>query len=720
MERVSANHWRLTGEGRVDVGAGVTLFADEIEIFLDTNRVVASGNVVFANPEGQIAAERVEFDMTAGTGTFHQASGIVSLGQTVDRTQFGNQDPDVYFYGDTVEKLGDRRYRITRGGFTTCVQPTPRWEVTSGRVTLNLNEYAYSRNTVLKVKGVPVLYLPALYYPIQDDDRATGLLMPTYGTSTVRGPSISNAFFWVTGRSHDATLFHDWFTRSGQGAGGEFRYLAGAQSSGNVRMYGFSRKETAFNDGGTVTVLPANNSFQVTSTVNQRLGTTLRARAFVDYFSDVVTQQLYQQNLYQATQARRTIEGSLSGVFGITAASVHYARNEIITGPTLSTVYGNTPRVAASMAPQEVFGIPLYASLNTEYAHIPDRQISAGVVTSDRTLRKWDVAPALRLPLSKLTYLSVNTSASYRSTYYSRSLDSVGNLVPVALLRQFLTLRSDFIGPVLTKIWDTPNSESTERMKHVVEPTFTGDYTTEIANQASVPTLNDPSDSVVGGTARFTYGLNNRLFYRGRAVGDARGTTREFMTIGLQQTYYSNREASRVDTSYVSYSRRPNAVDLSPIALTARVSPTTTFDANARLEYDVSGNGLQVLTAGGSVNGPTTSANVSYSRQRPSPAVEASSYLSGSTTLRLMTGRVSGAYALSWDIARAYVVSQTMMASYMAQCCGVQVEMQNFNYPTSTGLPISSDRRINFSIVLAGLGNFSNFFGAFGGGSTGR
>jgi hypothetical protein len=41
--------------------------------------------------------------------------------------QFGNQDPDVYFYGDMIEKISARSYRLTRGGFTTCVQPTPRW-----------------------------------------------------------------------------------------------------------------------------------------------------------------------------------------------------------------------------------------------------------------------------------------------------------------------------------------------------------------------------------------------------------------------------------------------------------------------------------------------------------------------------------------------------------------------------------------------------------------
>ena len=40
----------------------------------------------------------------------------MSLGAQADRAQFGNQDPDVYFYGETIEKLGPRRYRITRGG----------------------------------------------------------------------------------------------------------------------------------------------------------------------------------------------------------------------------------------------------------------------------------------------------------------------------------------------------------------------------------------------------------------------------------------------------------------------------------------------------------------------------------------------------------------------------------------------------------------------------
>ena len=51
-----------------------------------------------------------------------------------------------------------------------------------------------------------MLYLPIFYYPIQKDDRATGILIPTYGSTTLRGQSISNAFFWAINRSQDATV----------------------------------------------------------------------------------------------------------------------------------------------------------------------------------------------------------------------------------------------------------------------------------------------------------------------------------------------------------------------------------------------------------------------------------------------------------------------------------------------------------------------------------
>jgi LPS-assembly protein len=201
FERIDAERIRLMREVEV-VGtgrnAGQQIFADGLEWNTVTGEFSAVGNVVLASPTARLAADRVVFNTKTGLGTFYSASGLASLGERAaqDKSMFGTLEPDIYFYGETIEKIGPDKYRISNGGFTTCVQPTPRWEVVTDSATINLEDYAVLRNAVMRVKDVPVFYLPILYYPIQSDDRATGFLLPTYGTSTYRGQSLSNAFFW--------------------------------------------------------------------------------------------------------------------------------------------------------------------------------------------------------------------------------------------------------------------------------------------------------------------------------------------------------------------------------------------------------------------------------------------------------------------------------------------------------------------------------------------
>jgi LPS-assembly protein len=714
-ELVSSTHLRYVDTVQIEFAGGEQLFADEVDIFLDTRRAAARGNVVFGTDEGRIAADRMEFDLAKGTGVFVQAFGVMTLGEGVDRAQFGGQDPDVYFYGERIEKVGPRRYQITRGGFTTCVQPTPRWEIVSESVALNLNEYAIARNTVLRVKGVPLMYLPLIYYPIQDDERATGFLLPTYGTSTLRGQAVSNAFFWAIGRSHDATFFHDWFTRAGQGLGTEYRYIAGPQSAGDLRVYRFGQRETTYTRDGAVGVLPDSTSFELAGSATHVFHRTVRARARVDYFTDIVSQQLYHQNVYLASRRSRLIEGSLSAGLGPLSTSVLYQRSEAFGDAGRTHLYGSTPRVYVSLSPQRLFGAPIYLSMNSEYAYLPYRSLQDGVATSDNSLTRVDVSPTIRLPLSRLTFLSVNASAAYRTTFYSRGLDVAADRAGgESYVRRYAAFRSDVVGPVFTRIWDTPDSGFAERLKHVIEPAFTVDLVSAIDDYRRAPVLSDLSDFVVGGATRVTYGLTNRLLFRGRTVGGVRGQTREFLTVGLQQSYYSKPEASQYDTAYQSAYGYRRAIDLSPVALSVRVAPAAAADANLRVEYDVSGGGLQLLSGGTSLGLGSGSANVSYSRRWTDKTRPADDYLSASTTTRWNNGRASGSYSLSWDIGRGYVVSQSVQASFLAQCCGFQMEFQQFNFPEAIGIPIPADRRVNFGFVLAGLGTFSNFFGAFG------
>ena len=275
------------------------LSADQMEVF-NGHQVVATGNVLFESETNRIAAERLEFDTKTRTGTFYNAAGTVSMANRVDRSMFGTQEPDAMFRGEEIHKLGPDTYKIVHGAFTTCVQPTPRWEMVAGSVTLKVNDHALLTNSILRVKGVPVMYLPAFYYPVQEDDRATGFLIPIYGASTIRGQSLSNAFFWAINRSQDATFLHDWYSKTGQGFGSEYRYELGGGNRGNAQFNLLNEHAADYqqSDGSVKTTTAARN-FSMRGGLSQALGAGLHARANVNYTSDLAVQQRYQQNVLQ-------------------------------------------------------------------------------------------------------------------------------------------------------------------------------------------------------------------------------------------------------------------------------------------------------------------------------------------------------------------------------------------------------------------------------------
>ena len=253
-ERLGEYHIKLTGQVEIQCGTE-SMSADQVELFTDTNNVIAIGSVVFTSGSSRIAADRLEYNTRTKTGTFYNAFGTATLQEQKKRkgaapvqqaSLYGGQEPDVYFYGEKVSKIGLEKYRLTKGGFTTCVQPTPRWRLTSGTVVLNLDHYAVLTNALFKVKGMPVLYLPIMYYPINKEDRASGFLMPLYGSSTIRGTTLSNAFYWAINRSQDATFLYDWFSKTGSGIGSEYRYVAAPGSDGLIRFYNLKEHEAEY------------------------------------------------------------------------------------------------------------------------------------------------------------------------------------------------------------------------------------------------------------------------------------------------------------------------------------------------------------------------------------------------------------------------------------------------------------------------------------------
>ena len=160
---------------------------------------------------------------------------------------------------------------------------------------------------MLRVKDVPLLYLPAFYYPMNKEDRSTGFLLPSYGASNLRGSTLSNAFFWAISRSQDATFFHDWTSKFGQGFGSEYRYVREAGSRGTVKFF---RTDTPAGADGSSS---SSRSYDVNGDVNQALPGNFRLIGRMNYFTDIATQQLYQDVYSSDQRQRRDISVNVSG-----------------------------------------------------------------------------------------------------------------------------------------------------------------------------------------------------------------------------------------------------------------------------------------------------------------------------------------------------------------------------------------------------------------------
>jgi LPS-assembly protein len=709
------DHYLLVKNVRIDCN-DIQLFADEAEVFRDADRVRASGNVVFVSGSNRISAERMEFNTRTKTGTFYVASGIANLeNRGFERSLFGTQEPDAYFYGETIEKLGPKKYRITRGGFTTCVQPTPRWEMVAGTVTLTLEKRAVMTNMILKVKDVPVFYLPAMYYPINKEDRATGFLLPIYGSSDMKGQTIRNAFFWAITRSQDATLYHNFYSTTGQSYGAEYRYIQSPGSSGNVQTTIVREHEAVYRQpDGSDRTLPGINSYTVTGTLMQQLPANLRLSGNANYFSSLIAQQRYQQEIFAATNRTRNFGVNVSGNWGANSVSGTLDRNETFTDDTNSTVAGSRPRINYTRSEKRIAGLPVYFGASSEYVEL----VRTGRTPAGETalgLKRLDIVPTLRFPFTKLQFLTFNSSLRYHETFWSESQDESRTRLQEGVRRSYFDLSTSITGPVFNKIFNTPGRSYAQKFKHVIEPSLIISKKTAIDNADRIVQL-EGTDFAVGAHTEYTYALSNRLYAK-------KESSREILSVAVQQTYYTDDKAATVDWNYQStQTGQLPPSSFSPIALQVRVTPTTVTDASFRSEYDTRTNSLRTISANGGVVAGWALVNAGWSVNWSTPnlvgedATVTSHYLTSTTVIRKPGNAFGGSYAFNFDMRTKDFVNQSIVAHYNTQCCGIALEFQKFNYGTRAGeVGVPRDRRFNLAFTLAGIGTFSDLFGAFGG-----
>lgn len=146
---------------------------------------------------------------------------------------------DAHGEATRVDFIDRDRSVVHDATYTTCQRDDeaswqPAWILRAKTLHLDKEEEVGTADgAVLEFKGVPILPIPYISFPLSDK-RKSGLLPPTIGIDNVNGVEYDQPYYWNIAPNRDATFHAALMAKRGINAGGEFRYLEPSYS-GSVR-----------------------------------------------------------------------------------------------------------------------------------------------------------------------------------------------------------------------------------------------------------------------------------------------------------------------------------------------------------------------------------------------------------------------------------------------------------------------------------------------------
>lgn len=220
---------------------------------LDT---VVEGNAVLRRGDVVIKADRLEYDQASGLAKARGNVRINNAGNVFEgpllelkpdtwegffsQPRYHFPKNDAHGEADRADFIDDKRTVIHNASFTTCRRlPGPSWmpdwilRATTLRMD-NEEDVGTAEGALLSFKGVPLLPIPYLSFPLSDK-RKSGWMPPTLGLDNINGIEVAVPYYWNIAPNRDATLTPAVMSKRGVNLGSEFRYLE-ADYSGQLHL----------------------------------------------------------------------------------------------------------------------------------------------------------------------------------------------------------------------------------------------------------------------------------------------------------------------------------------------------------------------------------------------------------------------------------------------------------------------------------------------------
>ncbi|WP_395373177.1 LPS-assembly protein LptD [Marinicella sp. W31] len=209
-KRLNDNELRL--EGNVCVSqSGLALITPGLTYNQLEQNIITDEEVMLQNSDQKVTGSVANFNL-------ENESAII------EDIQFELLESDV---NGTANRMWmqESNSELSNLTFSTCPPEKRDWEIVAEEAELDHEAgLGTFKKTTLRFKNVPLLYIPWIKLPL-NNDRRTGFLAPTLSFSDTTGTDFSIPYYWNIAENMDATVTPRILGRHGIMLGTEFRYL---------------------------------------------------------------------------------------------------------------------------------------------------------------------------------------------------------------------------------------------------------------------------------------------------------------------------------------------------------------------------------------------------------------------------------------------------------------------------------------------------------------
>ena len=213
----SGCHLSVAANGDTELNGQVAVSVDGKEMHCDQLSYLAVTQEL--KMSGAVRLEDAEIRVIGDAGDYSNSGALFNHAQFEMLQHPGRGEAEV------VSMVQPNVVDLQDVSYTTCPKGVADWRLQARRITLDTKALrGVGHHTLVVFKGVPILYLPWISFPLSSA-RQSGFLYPTLGSSSRNGATFSIPWYWNIAPNQDLTATPTLYTRRGVDLGAEYRLL---------------------------------------------------------------------------------------------------------------------------------------------------------------------------------------------------------------------------------------------------------------------------------------------------------------------------------------------------------------------------------------------------------------------------------------------------------------------------------------------------------------